>query len=82
MNLSGLLRLATAGLLLFTIYKQHESIKALKASADVKLVDSLRTEVFSLQSEIGRYEMATEELKEKNPEAEKEFEEIIEKDTE
>ena len=46
------------------------------------IIDSLKEELFQLQSENGRYEMTFEHLKEVDPKASKEFEHYFNNETE
>lgn len=46
------------------------------------IIDSLKEELFQLQSENGRYEMTLEHLKEVDPKASKEFDRYYENETE
>ena len=100
--IGGLLQLAAAGLLMFTIYKQNKVIQSYKASANIEIksengedttinvnqvgaqniVDSLQDEIFNLQTINGRYEMALEGLKEKDPKAADKFQKILDNETE
>lgn len=93
MNINGFLRLATAGLLLVTIYYQQKTISELKEQIKVQpvvggdiqkaeTIDSLNTEIFNLQSINGRYELSLEHLYEVNPKAGKQFTEYMENETE
>ena len=45
-------------------------------------IDSLNAEIFNLQSMNGRYELSLDHLKEVNPEAAKQFEDFLYKETE
>ena len=45
-------------------------------------IDSLREELFMLQTQTGRYELALEHLYEVNPKAGKVFDEYLNKETE
>lgn len=72
MNIKAILSLASVGLLLYTVYEQNEAInryktEKLKVKNDIRIVDSLQTELFQAQSMNGRYEMALEHLKEVSP---------------
>jgi hypothetical protein len=94
--INPILRLGTAIALLGVIYMQNTELNELKANAkivekiepldgDVKIsneMDSLRTELFNLQSINGRYELALEHLYEVNPKAGKEFDEYLNNETE
>ena len=78
--INAFLSLATVGILLYTINDQHKQIQHYKQ--EQVIVDSLREELFNAQSELGRYEMTEEHLKETDPETAKEFEDFKEKETE
>jgi hypothetical protein len=94
--INPILRLGTAIALLSVIYMQNSELNELKANSkvvekiaplagDVNItneMDSLRTELFSLQSINGRYELALEHLYEVNPKAGKEFDEYLNNETE
>jgi hypothetical protein len=45
-------------------------------------IDSLQTELFTKQTEVGKYELSLEHLKEINPDAAKEFEDYMLHETE
>jgi len=81
--IAPLLRFGALILLLTTIYEQNKSIthykgevKALKAT--IEKIDSAASnqydELFAKQTEVGRYEMALEMLKEEDKAAAKKFE--------
>lgn len=87
MNIKAILSLASVGLLLYTVYEQNEAINRYKTEKvqmknDIKIVDSLQTELFQAQSMNGRYEMALEHLKEVNPSSFNIIEAFIEHETE
>lgn len=87
MNIKAILSLASVGLLLYTVYEQNETInryktEKLKVRNDIKIVDSLQTELFQAQSMNGRYEMALKHLKEVNPSSFNIIEAFIEHETE
>ena len=46
------------------------------------IVDSLQDEIFNLQTINGRYEMALETLREKDPKAADKFQKILDNETE
>ena len=71
MNIRAILSLASVGLLLYTVYEQNEAINRYKTEKiqmkkDLKIVDSLKTELFQAQSMNGRYELALEHLREES----------------
>lgn len=72
--IAPLLGLGVLVLLLTTIYKQNKVINEYKTKASVKYSDSLQTELFISQSEVGRYEMTLEIYKDANPKAVEEIE--------
>jgi hypothetical protein len=79
--ISGILGLATAGLLLYTIRDQHQQIQQLKQQ--VTVIDSLRDELFNEKADNGRYELTVDEfLKSKYPKVGKEFDEYFNHETE
>ena len=87
MNIKAILSLASVGLLLYTVYEQNEAINRYKTEKvqmknDIKIVDSLQTELFQAQSMNGKYEMALEHLKEVNPSSFSIIEAFIEHETE
>ena len=86
MNIKGLLRLATAGLLLGTIYLQYQTINKYKAKEaelkDTNFVDSLKTELFNAQSLNGRFELGLDHLKELDSDAYSEIQDFIQNETE
>jgi len=92
--INPLLTFGTTMALLYVIYGQNEQLTKLK-SEQVKvynvplavdslqnIVDSLNSEVFILQTQIGRYELSLEHLDEVNPKAGKEFTNFMEHETE
>jgi hypothetical protein len=85
--INGFLRLGTAAALLFVIYNQNKQLKELKVeNGSIELLtnqcDSLKSEMFSRDVEVGRYELTLEYLKEVNPKAAKEFEDYMSHNTE
>jgi hypothetical protein len=92
--INPLLTFGTTMALLYVIYGQNEQLTKLK-SEQVKvynvplavdslqnIIDSLNSEVFILQTQIGRYELSLEHLDEVNPKAGKEFQNFMEHETE
>jgi hypothetical protein len=92
--INPLLTFGTTMALLYVIYGQNEQLTKLE-SEQVKvynvplavdslqnIVDSLNSEVFILQTQIGRYELSLEHLDEVNPKAGKEFQNFMEHETE
>ena len=91
--IKGAIQLATAGLLLVTVYHQNKTITKLKDELKVQpvvggdiqkadVIDSLQTELFNEKTINGRYELSLEHLKEVNPKAAGEFEKFYEHETE
>jgi hypothetical protein len=78
--INGILSLATVGILLYTINNQRQQIQHLKQQTAI--TDSLQDELFNAKAELGRYELTEDHLKETNPEAEKDFEEYYNNETE
>jgi hypothetical protein len=79
--IAPLLRFGALILLLTTIYEQNNVINEYKAKASIN-TDSLQTELFIKQTEIGKYEMALETLKEEDSVAADHFEYILSTKTE
>ena len=92
--INPLLTFGTTMALLYVIYGQNEQLTKLE-SEQVKvynvplavdslqnIIDSLNSEVFILQTQIGRYELSLEHLDEVNPKAGKEFQNFMEHETE
>ncbi len=79
--INPLLRIFTVIALVAIVYKQDKEIKKLKAPTTVN-VDSLQAELFILQTQVGKYEMALELFREKNPVGAEDFEKELNKETE
>ena len=79
--ITPLLRFGALILLLTTIYEQNNTINEYKAKTKVN-VDSLQTELFIKQTEVGRYEMALEMFKEEDSVGADHFEHILSTKTE
>lgn len=92
--INPLLTFGTTMALLYVIYGQNKQLTKLE-SEQVKvynvplavdslqnIIDSLNSEVFILQTQIGRYELSLEHLDEVNPKAGKEFTNFMEHETE
>jgi hypothetical protein len=77
--IAPLLRFGALILLLTTIYEQNNVINKYKANTNV---DSLQSELFQTQSQLGRYEVALEMLKEEDSVAADHFEYILSTKTE
>jgi hypothetical protein len=79
-----ILTVFSVGLILFTMYTQNEKITELKTTVikQQKVVDSLQTDLFLSKTMNGRYELTLENLKEKNPNAAKQFESYLSSETE
>jgi hypothetical protein len=79
--INAFLSLATVGILLYTINDQHKQIQHYKQ--EQVIVDSLREELFNAQSELGRYEMTLEILKDgEDKKAAQTFENVLTTQTE
>jgi hypothetical protein len=79
--INPLLRVFTVVALVAIVYKQDKEIKKLRTSPAVN-ADSLQAELFILQTEVGRYEMAAELLKEEDSVAGNKLQVILNKETE
>ena len=79
--IAPLLRFGALILLLTTIYEQNKVINKYKAK-DIINVDSLQTELFQNQSQLGKYEVALEMFKEEDSVAADHFEFILSTKTE
>lgn len=79
-----LLTTFSIALFLYTMYTQNEKITELKTTIlkQEKVVDSLQTNLFEVQTSLGRYELTLENLKEVNPNAAKQFENYLSSETE
>jgi len=79
--INGILGLSTVAVLLITIEGQHRQINRYKQNEVV--TDSLRQELFNAQSELGRYEMTLEILKDgEDKKAAQTFENVLTTQTE
>ena len=79
--IAPLLRFGALVLLLTTIYEQNNTINKYKAKDKIN-IDSLQSEIFQAQSQVGRYEVALELFKESNKKGAEEFELILSTQTE
>jgi hypothetical protein len=79
--IAPLLRFGALILLLTTIYEQNNSINEYKAKANNN-TDSLQSELFQTQSQLGRYEVALEMFKEEDSVSADHFEYILSTKTE
>jgi hypothetical protein len=79
--IAPLLRFGALILLLTTIYEQNNVINKYKVKANTN-VDSLQSELFQAQSQLGRYEVALQMLKEEDSVAADHFEYILSTKTE
>ena len=81
-----LLGTASIGLILYTMYEQNITITKQKVEINTLKSqsgnDSLLNELFSKQTEVGRYELTLDYLKEINPKAAKQFEDYMTHETE
>ena len=89
----GKLGMSFALLMLIINYFQRQELAELRIKTQVQtesvssqsgdiLKDSLQTELFNAQNMNGRYELSLDHLKEVNPEAAKQFEDFLYKETE
>jgi hypothetical protein len=79
--IAPLLRFGALILLLTTIYEQNKVINEYKAKNNIS-VDSLQSELFQTQSQLGRYEVALEMFKEEDSVSADQFEYILSTKTE
>jgi hypothetical protein len=79
--IAPLLRFGALILLLTTIYEQNNTINKYKAKASMD-ADSLQSELFQTQSQLGRYEVALEMFKEEDSVSADHFEYILSTKTE
>jgi hypothetical protein len=77
--IAPLLRFGALILLLTTIYEQNNTINEYKANNNT---DSLQSELFQTQSQLGRYEVALEMFKEEDSVSADHFEYILSTKTE
>ena len=86
LNVKAILGITSVGLMLYTMYEQNNKINDLKS--EVKTLksqsgnDSLLNELFIKQTEVGRYELSLEHLKDVNPKGAKQFEDYLNNETE
>ena len=79
--IAPLLRFGALILLLTTIYEQNKVINKYKAKDNIN-VDSLQSELFQVQSQLGKYEIALQMLKEEDSVAANHFKYILSTKTE
>lgn len=79
-----ILTVFSLGLILFTMYTQNTKITELKTSVvkQQKVIDSLQTKVFQVQTLNGQYELTLEHLKEVNPKVAQQFQDYLLSETE
>ena len=79
-----ILTVFSVGLILFTMYTQNDKITELKTTVvkQEKVIDSLQTKVFQIQTLNGQYEMTLNHLEEANPKAAKQFQNYLLSETE
>lgn len=79
-----ILTVFSVGLILFTMYTQNTKITELKTSVvkQQKVIDSLQTKVFQVQTLNGQYELTLEHLKEVNPKVAQQFQDYLLSETE
>ena len=86
LNVKAILGITSVCLMLYTMYEQNNKINDLKS--EVKTLksqsgnDSLLNELFIKQTEVGRYELSLEHLKDVNPKGAKQFEDYLNNETE
>ena len=74
----------SVGLILFTMYTQNTKITELKTAVvkQEKVIDSLQTKVFQVQTLNGQYELTLDHLKEVNPKVAQQFQDYLLSETE
>lgn len=74
----------SVGLILFTMYTQNTKITDLKTAVlkQEKVIDSLQTKVFQVQTLNGQYELTLDHLKEVNPKVAQQFQDYLLSETE
>jgi uncharacterized coiled-coil protein SlyX len=79
-----ILTVFSVGLILFTMYTQNTKITELKTTVvkQEKVIDSLQTKVFQIQTLNGQYEMTLNHLEDVNPKAAKQFQDYLLSETE
>ena len=79
-----LLTTFSVGLFLYTMYTQNTKITKLKTAVvkQEKVIDSLQTKVFEIQTLNGQYELSLNHLEEVNPKAAKQFQNYLLSETE
>jgi uncharacterized coiled-coil protein SlyX len=79
-----ILTMFSVGLILFTMYTQNNKITELKTTVlkQEKVIDSLQTKVFQIQTLNGQYELTLDHLEEANPKAAKQFQDYFLSETE
>jgi hypothetical protein len=78
--IKAILSLASIGILFYIIINQREQIRVLKSTNTDSLqhvVDSLHDELFIQSTNVTRYEIAIETLKENYPQAAEQFDECL-----
>jgi hypothetical protein len=84
--IGAILSLSSVGMLFYIIFDQQHQIKTLKSSQPnidsvQHITDSLGSELFIKHTELDRYEIAIERLRENYPQAAEQFDDCL-KDTE
>ena len=79
-----ILTVFSVGLILFTMYTQNTKITELKTAVlkQEKVIDSLQTKVFQVQTLNGQYELTLDHLKEVNPKVAQQFQDYLLSETE
>jgi hypothetical protein len=80
--INAILTLSSVLVLFYIIYDQHKQINAYKSNNLNKIIDSLQTELFHVQSEVGRYEITLELLSQEDTIAAEKFDRIYQTETE
>jgi hypothetical protein len=80
--INATLSLASVGMLFYIIFHQKEQIKELKTTQPnidsvQYVVDSLHDELFIQSTNVTRYEIAIEKLRENHPQAAEQFDECL-----
>ena len=83
-NIKAILGLASVALLLVTIYEQNNAVNRLKSQViDLKKQQSILQDSLFIQStNLGRYELSVEHLKEVDPKAAKQLTDFMDNETE
>jgi uncharacterized coiled-coil protein SlyX len=79
-----ILTVFSVGLIIFTMYSQNTKITELKTAVvkQEKVIDSLQTKVFQVETLNGQYELTLDHLKEVNPKVAQQFQDYLLSETE